>query len=165
MKKPKKAKKIRKVYMAGSMEGRSYESLFYEHYYVRQQLVNLGLEVFDPLLKEDHVPGKTVGLKGCGLAPLKVYKQDLGAVEKADIVFWITGDIQSEGSVCEVAWAGCMNKFIKKPFKEIVIVSPRRHKSMPKAKRLIHFSSMHNGAFVVKSVDDGIQYIKKKFSL
>lgn len=147
------------------MEGRSYESLFYEHYYVRQQIVNLGLDVFDPLLKEDHKPGKVVGLKTCGMNPVKVYKQDIGAVEKADIVFWITGDIQSEGSVCEVAWAGCMNRFNKKPNKTIVIVSPRRHKSTPRTKRLNHFSNMHKGSHVVKSVDEGIQYLKKRFKL
>ena len=77
-----KLKKIRKVYMAGSMEGRTYESLFYEHYYVRQQLVNIGLDVFDPLLKESHKPGKLIGLKHCGINPKKVYFQDLHAVER-----------------------------------------------------------------------------------
>ncbi len=161
----KKPKKIQKVYMAGSMEGRTYESLFYEHYYVRQQLVNLGLDVFDPLLKEDHKPGKVVGLKGCGLDPIKVYKQDLNAVEKANIIFWITGDVQSEGSVTEIAWAGCMNKFNKKPYKTIVVVSPRRHKSTPKKKRLNHFGNMHQGCYVVRSVDEGIQYIKRRLKL
>lgn len=155
----KKDKKIYKVYMAGSMEGRTYESLFYEHYYVRSELIKLGLDVFDPLLKEDHKPGKLVGLKHCGMNPLTVYKQDLTAVEKASIVFWITGDIPSEGSVTEIAWAGCMNRFFKRQ-KLILIVSPKRF-----SKKMNHFANMHKGVKVVKSVDAGITFIKRRFKL
>ena len=58
-----------------------------------------------------------------------------------------------------------MNRFKKKPEKTIVIVSPRRHKSTPKKKRLNHFANMHIGCHVVKSVDEGIQYIKRKYKL
>lgn len=145
-----------KVYMCGSMEGRTYEALFYEHYYVRNELVKLGLDVFDPLLKENHKPGRTVGLKHCGMNPQIVYKQDLNAVEKANIIFWITGDIASEGSITEIAWAGCMNRFFKRQ-KLIIIVSPKRY-----SKKLNHFANMHKGVKVVKSVDDGIDYLKRK---
>ena len=161
----KKPKKIYNVYLVGSMEGRSLESLFYEHYYVRQQLIGLGLNVFDPLLKESHKHGKIVGLKTCGMSPRQVYKQDLTAVENAHIIFWITGDIQSEGSITEIAWAGCMNRFKKNPLKTIVIVSPRRHQTTPKIKRLNHFANMHIGTKVVKSVDEGIQFLKRKYKL
>ena len=151
---------MKRVYMAGSMEGRTYEELFYEHYYIRNQLVGLNLQVFDPLLKEKHKPGTKVGLKGCGMNPLDVYKNDLNAVEKADIVFWITGDIQSEGSITEISWAGCMNRYNHKPTKTIVIVSPRRC-----SKKLNHFANMHKGVKVVKSVADGLAFIKRKFKL
>jgi hypothetical protein len=106
-------------------------------------------------LKEDHKPGRVVGLKHCGLAPLAVYNQDLGAVENADIIFWVTGDVQSEGSVTEVAWAGAMNRF-GLGAKLIVVVSPRRASG-----DLNHFGNMHPCTTVVKSVDDGIQYIRK----
>ena len=151
-------KKILRVYMAGSMEGRKYEELKYEHFYVATQLRTLGLDVFDPLLKEKHKPGKVVGMKGCGLPPKQVYLQDLGAVESADIILWMTGDIQSEGSVTEVAWAGAMNRF-KLGSKRIVIVSPRRHSGS-----LNHFANMHKGVVVVESVDDAIQYLRKVVS-
>ena len=147
--------KIIKCYIAGSMEGRQYEDLKYEHFYVRTQLNTIGLEVFDPLVKEDHAPGRTVGLKNCGLDPQDVYHQDLTAVEEAAIIFWVTGDIQSEGSVTEVAWAGAMNKF-GLDAKWIVIVSPKRASG-----QLNHFANMHPGVKVVKSVDDGIQYIRE----
>ena len=141
------------------MEGRKYEELFYEHYYVRGELVKLGLDIFDPLLKESHKPGTLVGLKHCGMKPLAVYKQDLHAVEKAHIVFWITGDIPSEGSVTEIAWSGCMNRFLKRQ-KMIIIVSPRRYSG-----KLTHFSQFHKGVKVVKSVDQGISHIKRRLKL
>ena len=147
------------VYIAGSMEGRTYEELFYEHYYVRSELIKIGLEVFDPLLKEKHKIGKIIGLKNCGMPPKKVYAQDLAAVEWADIIFWVTGDKATEGSVTEVAWAGCINRF-KLGKKLILIVSPRRYR-----KELNHFCNMHKGVKVVKSVDEGIIYIKRRFKL
>ena len=150
---------IKKAYLAGSMEGRTYEELFYEHYYVRSELVKLGIDVFDPLLKEKHKVGKIIGLRSCGLSPRSVYKQDLDAVEWADIIFWITGDKATEGSVTEVAWAGCMNRF-NKSNKLILVVSPRRYSG-----QLNHFANMHKGVKVVKSVDEGIIYLKRRFKL
>jgi hypothetical protein len=146
----------KKVYIAGSMEGRIYDELFYEHYYVRSQLVSLGLEVFDPLLKEKHNPGKTVGLKTCGMNPYRVYKQDLGAVESSDIIFWVTGDKATEGSITEMAWAGCMNRFKEGKKKIIIVVSPLRW-----AKKINHFANMHDGVKLVRCVDDGISYLRK----
>jgi hypothetical protein len=156
----KPTKKIIKVYMCGSMEGRQYAELFYEHYYIRNQLSSLGLSVFDPLLKESHKPDTIVGMKGCGLSPRAVYKQDLTAVERADVIFWITGDIASEGSITEISWAGCMNRFKKNPRKTIVIVSPKRYKG-----KVNHFANMHKGVKVVRSVEDGLIYLKRKFHL
>ena len=147
------------VYMAGSMEGRTYEELFYEHYYVRSELVKIGLNVFDPLLKERHKIGKIIGLKNCGMPTRKVYKQDLDAVEWADIIFWITGDRATEGSVTEVAWAGCLNR-LKRGKKLILIVSPKRYKGT-----LTHFSQFHLGVKVVNSVDGGITFIKRRYRL
>ena len=156
----KSKKKLLKVYMCGSMEGRKYDELFYEHYYIRNQLSSLGLAVFDPLLKESHKPNQIVGMKGCGLSPRAVYKQDLTAVEEADIIFWITGDKASEGSITEVSWAGCMNKFKKGPRKSIIIISPLRYNG-----KLNHFSNMHLGVKVARSVEEGLVFLKRKFHL
>ena len=156
----KKPGKVLNVYMCGSMEGRTYEELFYEHFYIRSQLISLGLQVFDPLLKESHKPGHIVGLKGCGLKPKVVYKQDLDAVENADIVFWITGNKASEGSITEIAWAGCMNRFKKGKKKTIIEVSALRYSG-----KLNHFANMHKGVKVVKSVNDGLTFLKRKFKL
>lgn len=153
-------KRILKCYLAGSMEGRTYDSIKYEHFYVRSRLLTLGIDVFDPLMKEDHKPGKLVGLKTCGMPARKVYKQDLNAVEDADIILWVTGDVQSEGSVTEVAWAGCMNKHRVGKKKLIVVVSPRR-----KSGKLNHFGNMHPGTTVVADVDAAVAVIKRRFKV
>ena len=158
-KKPILTNKVIKCYLAGSMEGRKYEDLKYEHYYVCSQLRTLSIDVFDPLLKEDHKPGKLVGIKSCGMTAKDVNHQDLTAVENDDIVFWVTGDIQSEGSVTEIAWAGAMNRFGLSA-KLILIVSPRRYSG-----ELNHFANLHPGTQVVESVDDGIQYIRRALNL
>lgn len=147
---------VYKLYICGNMENRRYVDLKYEHFYVVTQLQTIGIDVFDPLLKERHTPNKAVGLKTCGMKPKDVYYQDLGAVEDSDIIFWVTGDTQSEGSVTEVAWAGCWNAHKIGKQKLIVIVSPRRYSG-----ELVHFSSMHKGAVVVPDVESGIEYIRK----
>jgi len=153
-----KRPRIVRVYLCGSMEGRTYEAVFYEHYYVRNQLISMGFEVFDPLLKESHKPGAKIGLTKCGLNPKIVYKQDLEAVEKASIIFWVTGDLPTEGSLTEIAWAGCMNRFKIGKHKDIVVVSPLRH-----SKKKNHFANMHPGVKVVKRIDDGLTFLKRKF--
>jgi len=155
----KRKRKLMGVYVAGAMEGRKYEELFYEHFYVRAQLVSLGLDVFDPLLKEKHKPGQIVGLKSCGLKPYNIYLKDTKAVEEADIIFWVTGDYVSEGSITEIAWAGCLNRHKVYPLKHIIIISPLRFN-----KKKNHFANMHIGVQIFKCVDDGISYIRKLLS-
>ena len=145
------------LYLVGSMEFRTYEELKYEHFYIRQQLSALGIEkVIDPLIKEKHKPGKKVTLTKCGVKPRKVYEIDMGAVEESNIIFWITGDVVSEGSITEVAAAGMWNRWNKKPKKHIVIVSPLRH-----SQKKIHFSNFHKGVKIVNTVEQGIEYIKR----
>jgi len=155
-----KKKRSLQCYLAGSMEGRTYDSIKYEHYYVRSQLLTLGIDVVDPLMKEDHKPGKLVGLKNCGMPPKKVYNQDLRAVENSDIVLWVTGDIASEGSVTEIAWAGCINRYRAGKRKYIVVVSPRRSSG-----KLNHFANMHPNTVVVKDVDAAVTKIKRRYKI
>lgn len=161
------ANKVMKLYLANSMEGLVYEEVKYRNFYARTLLSALGIEVFDPIIKEKHTPGRIINLKNCGINPYKVMDMDLSAVESADIVFWITGDKATEGCVSEVTWAACLNKYVTKkvPKKTIVVVSPLRHPSTPKKDRRIHFTTLHKNVIVVKSIDDGIQVIKKRFNL
>ena len=148
-------------YIVGNMEFRTYEELKYEHYYIRQSLSALGIEkVIDPLIKEKHKPGKKVTLTKCGIDPRTVYEIDMKAVEEANIIFWITGDRVSEGSITEVATAGAWNRWKREPQKLIVIVSPLRC-----SKKLVHFSNFHIGTVIVNGVDEGMQLIKRKFKL
>jgi hypothetical protein len=149
------------VYLIGSMEFRTYEELKFEHYYVRTRLSEIGIaKVIDPLIKEKHKPGKKVTLTKCGIKPSTVYEVDMKAVEEADILLWMTGDIISEGSVTEIAVGGAWNRWAKKPLKTIVIVSPKRFHG-----KLIHFSNFHKNVTIVESVDDAIALIKKRFHL
>lgn len=145
-------------YMVGSMEFRTYDELKYEHFYIRNQLSTLGIEkVIDPLMKEKHKPGHKVTLTKCGLKPEQVYEIDMQAVEESNIIFWITGDVVSEGSITEVAIAGAWNRWKRKPEKIIIIVSPLRYQ-----KKKIHFSNFHSGVKIVNTVEGGIRYLKRK---
>jgi hypothetical protein len=149
------------------MEGLLYEDVKYRNFYARTMLSSIGIEVFDPIIKEKHVPGRIISLKNCGIKPEIVLRMDLGAVEKADIIFWITGDKASEGCVSEVTWAACLNEYAGKKFREklIVIVSPTRHKSTPIKERKVHFTSLHKNTIIVKTIDEGIQVIRKRMKL
>ena len=148
-------------YMIGSMEFRTYDELKYEHYYVRSQLSALGIDkIIDPLIKEKHKPGKKVSLTKCGVAPKKVYEIDMQAVEEANILLWITGDVVSEGSITEIATGGAWNRWNKKPKKLIIIVSPKRY-----IKKLVHFSNFHVGVQIVPTVDDAVKIIKRRYKL
>ena len=153
-------KNIRTAYLVGNMEHRTYQELFYEHFYIRSRLAALGLKVIDPLLKERHSPNKQVTLTKCGIKPKTVYELDMKAVEVSEILFWITGDIVSEGSITEIATGGAWNRWGKKPVKTIVIISPKRAK-----KEKVHFSNFHKGVKIFEKVDDGIEFIRKRFKL
>jgi hypothetical protein len=120
----------------------------------------MGCDVFDPLMKEKHNPLRTVSLTKCGMKPKDVYKQDLNAVEWANVVFWLTGDIASEGSVTEIAWAGCWNKFKLGEKKILIEISPLRFSGKKN-----HFANMHDGVKLFYDIDDGINYIRKKWKL
>ena len=149
------------VYLIGSMEFRTYEALKFEHYYVRTRLAEIGVaKIIDPLIKEKHRPGKSVTLTKCGISPSAVYEIDMKAVEEADILLWMTGDIISEGSITEVAMGGAWNRWKKIPPKTIIIVSPKRYQ-----KKLIHFSNFHKNVHIVIDVDAAIALIKKRFHL
>jgi len=159
--------KVIKLYLANSMENLPYDTVKYRNFYARTMLSTMGIDVFDPIMKEKHTPGKIINLKNCGIKPETVMEMDFGAVQKAHIVFWITGDTASEGCVSEVTWAACLNKFTNKlfPKKLIVVVSPTRHKSTPFKDRKIHFTTLHKDVAVVKTIDDGVEYIRKRFKL
>lgn len=160
-------KHILKLYLCNSMEGLTYEEVKYRNFYASTMLSAMGIDIFDPIRKEKHVPGKIINLKNCGIKPEKVMRMDLGAVENAHIVFWITGDKATEGCVSEITWAACINEYITKKFpkKFIVVVSPTRHKSVVFSKRKIHFTTLHEGVVIVNTIDDGIALIRRKFKL
>jgi len=159
MKKYNKVKNI--CYMVGSMEFRTYEELELEHNYVRNKLYRLGIDkIIDPLIKEKHKPKQKVTLTKCSISPKAIYEIDIKAVEESNILFWITGDVISEGSITEIAFGGAWNRWNKKPKKTIVIVSPKRFKS-----RLIHFSNFHKNVKIVPTVHRAIQFIKEKYRL
>ena len=144
------------VYMIGSMEGRTYEEVEYEHYYIRHHLADLGLNVLDPLCKEKHKPGKKLTLHNCGVPKKKVNEMDLKCVEQSRFLFWITGDIVSEGSETEFAGGGWWNRWNMKPTKYLIIVSPKRY-----FKQFDHFQNMWKNVHVFKDVQSGIAFIKK----
>lgn len=96
------------VYIAGSMTGRQISYVLQERYFVRDLLTLYGLTYYDPAESE--------GLERCNPFTLisnsynkkrmkKYVSKDLKAVSECRSILNITGDLPSEGSNWEMAYA------------------------------------------------------------
>lgn len=96
------------VYLAGSMTGRKVKEVLEERRRAKNLLSANGLSYYDPAENEglENMDGESVISNSFNKARMLVYvKKDLAMVADSRCVLNITGDLASEGSCWEMAYA------------------------------------------------------------
>lgn len=99
-----------KVYLAGGINGLTYEEAFEWRKHVTQKLSSFGIECLNPIAAKDfdkyHKDGKfTEGGKTC-------YWRDIFLVKQADVVLINFDTVKSFGTLVEKGWCDILGKLV-----------------------------------------------------
>ncbi len=141
-----------KIYIAGSISGKSYDEVSEYFSVTRSLLSSWGYKVFSPMTAKGHLRTEKIFRAKDYQHPISTNRAIVGRdkwmVGQSDVVYFnlSNADIASIGSVFEMAWANEMNK-------HSVAVIPE--------------DNIHQHAFVLQSVDiifdnekDALDYLR-----
>jgi len=118
--------KAPKVYIGGKIDGRVLSEVVKERQKVSRLLAHNGFKPIDPLLlhfspqkSKNCVISPERYLEIVGMTPEEIVRQDKALLKKSDVLFVITGDIPSWGTILEI---GYMLYHLRR---KVVVFSPK----------------------------------------
>jgi hypothetical protein len=144
------------VYLAGSMTGRKIKDVLQERANAHYILKAYGLTYYDPASDEglENLDPNTVICNAFDRPQMeKFVKKDLAAIAQCKALLNITGDLPSEGTDWEMAYA-TFYRIIP-----IVLVAPKRHSGA----RMSFTNILVNGCF--ETLEEAVQEVQRCLTL
>ena len=142
---------MRTVYLAGTMEGRSYEECVTERNVAKMLLNQRGIRVLDPLRGKEYLAGKIINRdeKPNGVYIGEIIARDKYDLERSDLLLILTGDVPSDGTWLEYGYAKYMLDI------PVVLIAPLRIGK--------NGWSNHEATYIAKSLEDAVKWIVDYF--
>lgn len=135
------------VYLAGRMEGRTYDECIAERNKAKRLLEEHGITVLDPLRGKEYLSGKKITReeKPGGMSIAEIIARDKYDMKRSDLLLILTGDDTSDGTWLEFGYAKYKLDI------PVVMIAPSRVGK--------HGWSNYEATYIAKDLDYAINWI------